>query len=182
MKINFPRHIIYSIIFAISLIIFAVWFSTAKLIPMGKEYRKNKIELKKQRADLKRYEDYHDETLKMYNETRSKNRHIIEAFDTKFDIEQFKKDNKKYFINLAVTKSDKFKKEDWYEIYDVNTTSKIKSPVNFYDFLDALNKSKWIIGITFPINFTKDGELIHSNFKMKVYKKKSSDINSTTDK
>jgi hypothetical protein len=35
--------------------------------------------------------------------------------------------------------------------------------------LDDLNKGDWIIGVNFPINFVRDGEMIKSSFTMKVY-------------
>ncbi len=171
MKINFPRHILYLTIFSILMIISAIWFAADALIPMGKEYRKNKMILKKERLDLQRHQDFYNETLEVYNDTKSKNRAIIEAFENRFDPQRFKAKYSRFFIDLSISKASDPAKNDWYEVYEVKTTSKIKSPVNFYDFLDALNKSKWIIGVTFPIDFRRDGELIYSSFKMQVYKK-----------
>ncbi len=171
MKISFPRHILYLTIFSILMIIFSIWFALDKLIPMGKEYRKNKAVLKKERIDLKRHKDFYETTLKTLNQTKSKNRLVIEAFENSFDPQNFKNRFGKYFIDLDIHKAEKTASNEWYDTYEVNTTSKITSPKNFYDFLDALNKSEWIVGVTFPIDFTKEGELIHSNFTMQVYKK-----------
>ena len=171
MKISFPRHIVYTVVFTIFMIIFSIWFASAKLIPMGKNYRQNKLELKKEKADLQRYQDFYNKTLDIYNKTKTKNRHIIEAFENQFNPEKFKKQYSKYFISLNVSKIKQKESKQWYDIYEVNTTSKIKSPGSFYKFLDAVNKSDWIIGITFPIDFKREGELIHSSFKMEVYKK-----------
>ena len=171
MKISFPRHILYLTIFSIVMIIFAIWFATAKLIPMGKEYRKNRITLKKEKIDLQRHQEFYDQTLALFNKTKTKNRHIIEAFENRFDPERFKSKYGTYFIDLSLSKADDINKTEWYETYEVQTTSKIKSPTNFYDFLTAVNKSEWIVGITFPIKFVREGELIHSSFKMHVYKK-----------
>jgi hypothetical protein len=143
----------------------------AKLIPMGQEYRLNKSIVKKEKADLQRYEDFYNKTLKIYNDEKSKNRHIIQAFRTTFDPQRFIKLYEKHFISLKLSKVSNPTKEKWYETYEVNTTSKIKSPKNFYNFLDAINKSEWIVGVSFPIDFSREGELIHSSFKMQVYKK-----------
>ena len=171
MKISFPRHIVYLSVFTIFMIIFAIWFSLEKLIPMGKEYRKNRLILKKERIDFERYEEFHKKTLTTYNETKTKNRNIIEAFKNSFDPQRFKQEYQKYFIDLTLSKSSPAHQTKWYEVYEVNTTSKIKTPKNFYDFLEAINKSEWIVGVTFPIKFSRQGELIHSSFKMQVYKK-----------
>ena len=178
MKISFPRHILYLTLFSILMIVLSVWFATSKLIPMGKEYRKNRITLKKEKIDLQRHQDYYNQTLELFNRTKSKNRHIIEAFENDFDPQRFRANYSKYFIDLSLSKASDVNQSDWYEVYEVQTTSKIKSPTNFYDFLEALNKSDWIVGVTFPINFVREGELIHSSFKMQVYKK--SNENNTT--
>ena len=73
--------------------------------------------------------------------------------------------------------------EGEFSIYDVKTSSEINSPKTFYDFLDALNKSDWIVQVNFPIHFKRDGELIKSSFTMKVYsaqkERKKIDSNST---
>lgn len=171
MKINFPRHILYLTLFSVLMVIFSIWFATGKLIPMGREYKKSRLMLKKERLDLRRYKDFHEETLHTYNQTKTKNRLIIKAFDNKFNPENFKSKFSKYFINLSIHEASKKASKEWYDTYEVNTTSKITSPTSFYSFLDALNKSEWIVGVSFPINFSKDGELIHSSFTMEVYKK-----------
>ncbi len=176
MKINFPRHTVYTISFTIFLIIFAVWFAVGVLIPEGKDYRKNKTLALKERTNLKRYDTFYNKTLSIYNKQKTKNRHILEALQTDFNSKKFIKQYQKYFITLSLSKVHQKHKTDIYDTYEVNTTSKIKSPINFYNFLDAINKSPWLIEITFPISFTRDGELIHSNFKMQIYKK-SKDTN-----
>jgi len=181
MKINFPRHTVYTISFTIFLIIFAVWFAVGVLIPKGKDYRKNRTILLKEKADLQKYDDFYKKTLSIYNKKKSKNRYIIEALQDKFDPQRFVKEYQKHFIALSLSKVQYSGKTDIYDIYEVNTTSKIKSPTNFYNFLDAINKSQWLIEITFPINFTREGELIYSSFKMHVYKK-SKDTNKTITK
>jgi hypothetical protein len=56
-----------------------------------------------------------------------------------------------------------------FTIYEVNTTSKINSPKVFYNFLDSINKSDWIIGVNFPINFKREADMIRSSFTMRVY-------------
>jgi len=181
MKISFPRHTVYTISFTIFLIIFAIWFAVGILIPEGKNYRKNRTVLLKEKANLQKYDDFYKKTLTIYNEKKSKNRYIIEALNNNFNPQKFTNEYHKHFISLSLSKIDYHGKTKIYDIYEVNTTSKIKSPTNFYSFLDAINKSQWLIEVTFPINFTREGELIHSSFKMHVYKK-SKDTNVTQKK
>lgn len=169
MKINLPRHFIYLGVLSLLLLIFVLLFSFALLIPSGKEYRFKRAELKKEFAEHQKYQDFYDATRKQLKDLQTKNRHIIEAFDKPFDPKRFEKTHKLYFSELHVTKIDKMKDYEGFAVYEVNTTSKISSPGNFYDFLDSMNKSDWIIGVNFPINFKREGELIKSSFTMKVY-------------
>lgn len=151
------------------LFIFVLIFSFAVLIPEGKEYRIKRVQLKKTNKELRVYENFHNETLETLQDLKSKNRRIITAFKATFNPERFEKQNKNYFSSLNVDQVDFVNVEGDFAVYEVNTTSQISSPSSFYDFLDSVNKSDWIIGINFPIDFKRDGELIKSSFTMKVY-------------
>ena len=72
----------------------------------------------------------------------------------------------------------KLDNEEEFSVYEVNTTSEITSPKNFYNFLEAVNKSDWIVGVNFPITFKRDGEIISSSFTMKVYEN-NQELNTT---
>lgn len=176
MKINISRQYIYIMTLSIILFIFVLFFSFSVLIPNGQEYRKQRSELLKESVELKNYEEFRDKTLDRLKKLQSENRHIITAFKTPFNPDRFEKQYKNYFNSLNVTPKVKVATEEEFTVYEVNTTSKINSPTVFYDFLDAVNKSDWIIGINFPINFKRESEMILSSFTMRVY---SLDSNST---
>lgn len=179
MKISISRQHIYLLSILTFLLIFVLIFSFAVLIPEGKEYRKNRVEFKKDFKELRRYQNFHNEIELTLKELQSDNRHIITAFDASFNKERFEKQHRNYFSSLKLSKLSKVSDEDEFIAYEVNTTSEISSPKSFYDFLDAVNKSDWIIGIEFPINFKRDGEMIKSSFTMKVHSA-NRDKNATT--
>ena len=169
MKINISRHQIYVMLLATFLFFVIIIFAFVLLIPEGKEYRVKRLELKKETKEYKRYKVFYDDTLATFKDLQSQNRHIITAFDRVFDPERFEKQHKKHFSSLTLSKLSRDKDEEGFAVYEVNTTSHINSPKNFYNFLDDLNKGDWIIGVNFPINFVRDGEMIKSSFTMKVY-------------
>ncbi len=169
MRTNLPRHYIYLALVSVLLLMFVFIFSFSLLIPQGKEYRIERVELKQELKEYKKYQVFYDETLSVLKDLQSKNRHIIQGFDRPFNPQRFEKQYKSLFSNLQVTKVDKLPNEENFAVYEVNTTSKISSPTTFYDFLDAINKGDWIISVNFPINFKRDGEFISSSFTMKVY-------------
>ena len=185
MKSNISRQYIYLIFVSLFLFIFVLIFSFAVLIPEGKEYRIKRVELKKTNKELREYENFHNQTLETLQDLKSKNRRVITAFDATFNPERFEKQNKNYFSSLSVAQVNFLKIEKDFAVYEVNTTSQISSPSTFYNFLDSVNKSDWIIGINFPINFKRDGELIKSSFTMKVYcnnKDSNSTVSASLDK
>jgi hypothetical protein len=170
MKINISRQSIYLLSLSIFLLIFVLLFSFLVLIPEGKEYREKRGEVSKQRAELRRYTEFSDTTLEKLKQLQADNRHIITALDTSFNPERFEKQHRTFFTSLTLAKQEKKENEDDFLVYEVNTTSSINSPQSFYEFLDAVNKGDWIIGINFPINFKRDSELIKSTFTMRIYK------------
>lgn len=169
MKIEMSRQNLFLILLLTILLGIVLIFSLYVLIPEGKEYRERKMELTKEYIELKRYQEFHDDTLAILKELQSKNKNIIEAFDNKFDVERFHKLHIVHFNSLEISEVKKTSQEEEFTIYEVNTTSHINSPTNFYDFLDSINKSNWIVGVNFPIHFQREGEMIRSSFTMQVH-------------
>jgi hypothetical protein len=147
-------------------------FSFLVLIPEGKNYREKRTELNKQKIELQKYEDFSASTLKKLKKLQSDNKHTIIALENDFNEKRFIKLHKNNFLSLNIHPKKKLSKEDEFLIYEVNATSSINSPKSFYDFLDAINKSDWLIGVNFPIEFKRDSKVIKSSFTMKVYKAK----------
>ena len=169
MKINISRQNIYLLSLSVFLLIFVFLFSFLVLIPEGQEYRKERIDLKIESRELKKYQNFSDETLDFLKKLQSDNKHTIMAFDNSFRVEKFQKQYRNYFTSLQISQKVEVESGAEFDIYEVNTTSKISSPKSFYDFLEAVNKSDWIVGVDFPIHFKRSGEMISSSFKMKVY-------------
>ena len=169
MKISISRQHIYLLSTLTFLLVFVLIFSFALLIPEGKEYRKNRVEFKKESLELRRYQNFHNEVQERLKELQRENRNIITAFDATFDPYRFQKQHRDYFSALTLSALSKVSDDDEFIAYEVNTTSEISSPKSFYEFLDAVNKSDWIISVEFPINFKRDAEMIKSSFTMKVY-------------
>ena len=169
---NISRQSIYILIISIILLIFVLLFSFILLIPKGKDYRIQRTQLKEIELKDNKLEEY---KLKQFNELKKlqkDNRATIISFANQFSKERFEKKHSKYFSSLHLSKSKLAKKDELFVVYDINATSKISSPQSFYEFLDSINKSDWIIEVNFPITFIREATLIRSSFSMKVYKNK----------
>jgi len=173
-KINLSRQNIYLLAVSLSLLLFVLVFSFVALIPEGKSYRIKKTELKKENLELKQLLDFYIEKEVMLQKLQDDNLHAIKAFESEFNADRFIKQHRSFFSSLTVSKSSVLEDEDGFSVYEVNTTSEISSPKSFYNFLEAVNKSDWIIAVNFPINFKREGEMISSSFTMKVYNNKES--------
>ena len=169
MKIDITRQTVYILILSIVLFIFVLLFSFLLLIPEGKEYRIKRAENKKIKTEVNKFDNFNTNTLSILKQLQSDNRYIITAFGTSFSKERFIKQYAKYFTTLELSRRVKSENEGEFITYDLNTSSQMSSPKSFYDFLEVINKSDWIIGINFPIDFRRDGEMIRSTFSMKIY-------------
>lgn len=182
MKINISRQYIFLLLLATVLLIFILLFSFAVLIPKGKEYRIQRNDLRKVQRDVKRHEDFNNQTYEILKKLQSQNRHVISSLDAAFNPERFKKQHKNYFNSLSLSKMTQSSDEDGFAVYEVNTTSKINSPKVFYNFLDAVNKGDWMVQVNFPINFKREVDMIQSSFTMKVYSNQDDSNDSNTTK
>ncbi|PLY13805.1 MAG: hypothetical protein C0628_05585 [Sulfurimonas sp.] len=171
MKINFSKQNMYLLAICTLLLIIILFFSFAVLIPKGKEYRVKRDELKKDNLELKHLANILIEKEERVQKLQSDNLRVIKALDKEFNIDEFIQQYGNFFSSLHITQKSKLENEDGFSVYEVNATSEISSPKSFYNFLDALNKSNWIVEVNFPIDFKRDSEMINSNFSMKVYKK-----------
>lgn len=170
MNNKISRQSIYLSFISILLLIFVFVFSFNVLIPKGQEYREQRLELRKEYRELRSYQNFNNNTLDRLKQLQSDNRNIITAFDYVFDPIKFQNQYKSYFNSFTLSKVNSITNDgNGFVVYEVNTTSEISSPKSFYNFLEAVNKSKWIVGVDFPINFKRDADIISSSFTVKVY-------------
>ena len=169
MKLNISRQTIYLLVLSVLLLIFVFLFAFLALIPQGKEYRTQRLEMKKYVANEAQFNSWHDEVFEELKELQSSKKHIIAAYENDFNKERFIKINSIYFETLKLSELQKQENEDTFTLYEVNATSKIDSPNSFYAFLQSINKSDWIVNVNFPIRFEREGNLIKSSFTLKIF-------------
>ncbi|MDD2828259.1 MAG: hypothetical protein PHW18_01650 [Sulfuricurvum sp.] len=169
MKSAINHRTIYLILLSFVLLVGVLVFSFFFLIPKGKEYRTLRLENKKEEkmliASREHYDSVHEKLLKL----QESHKKTIKGFKSSFDPVKFTRHYKKEFQDLYVSEINMADQNGSFKIYEVNATAKISSPQTFYNFLDKVNKSDWIIGVDFPIHFEREGDLIKSSFTMKVH-------------
>ena len=163
------RNLINILLLSLGFIVLFFAFVAIFLIPTGKEYKVDHKKYMKAVYERNRAQDFHDDTMQNLKDLQTKNRNIILAYSNAFDPDAFARQYSRYFKRLKLTSVEGKKKEDIFDIYEVKATSDLHSPTDFYEFLDAVNKSENIISIEFPIHFVADGSVIHSSFRLKVF-------------
>ena len=160
---------LYLILISLILFVGIVVFSVLFLIPKGKEYRTLRLESKKEQQLIAQAQERYDQVNEKHKKIKEENAHTIQAFRTPFDSGKFTKNNQQDFQDLYLTEIEMAEHNGSFKVYEVNATTKITSPQIFYQFLEKINKSDWVIGVDFPINFERDGDKIKSSFTMKVH-------------
>jgi hypothetical protein len=163
------RQTLFVVILSLLLLTGVIAFSFLFLIPKGKEYRSLRLESKKEFQQLELAQNRFDNTNNRLKDLEKQNSHTIGAFKKTFEPGRFERLYKKEFTDLYLTEVTTFETNGSFKVYEVNATSKITSPQSFYNFLENINKSEWVIGVNFPIHFERDGDQIRSSFTMKVH-------------
>ncbi|RUM65547.1 MAG: hypothetical protein DSZ03_02595 [Sulfurimonas sp.] len=169
MRLSISQQNIYLLVFSVLLLVFVLFFAFFALIPEGKNYRIERLEMKKYEANELQYHQWHDEVLEELQTLRSQHQHTIAAYDNTFNPERFVKMNSVYFESLKLQQLSPKEDEEGFSVYEVNATTKIDSPSSFYAFLEGINKGDWVINVNFPIRFEREGNVIRSTFTLKIY-------------
>lgn len=158
--------VLISLLLFISIVVFSIFF----LIPKGKEYRTLRLESKKEQQLIAIEQGKYDRANEKLQQLKSKNGHTMKAFRTPFDPKKFTNNNQQDFEDLFLTEIEMADHNGSFKVYEVNATTKITSPQVFYQFLEKINKSDWIIAVDFPVYFEREGDRIKSSFTMKVHR------------
>ena len=139
------------------------------VIPVIKQY---KSESKTYYTLQNKYEMIKKEHEDVYEKLKSlqhKNRKIIETFQKEWDEKVFLKKAKIYFIKSELKLVDSNLSEPHFTIYKFSATTQMRSPENFYRFMEALPLMPFVIQADFPISFNSNGNLISGVFQIKVF-------------
>ena len=139
------------------------------VIPVVKQY---KSESRTYHTLQNRYEmikKEHEDTFKKLKSLQHKNRKIIETFEKEWNEKVFLEKAKIFFIKSELKLVDDNLSEPHFTIYKFSATTQMKSPENFYRFMESLPLMPFAIQTDFPITFSSNGDLINGVFQIKVF-------------
>jgi len=169
MKINISTQSTHLLFIISLLLILVLVFSFFVLVPKGKQYRADRLEYQKESKEVKKYQDIHTAIEKKLKLLENKNRDLLHSFEIAFSEQKFQEQYAEYFSSLKISKLLSKNRQDAFVSYEVDTRFKMSSPKSFYDFLDALNSSNWVIAVNPPISFKRENEMMQSSFVVRVY-------------
>jgi len=164
-KINYVKLLIFLVVFIFIILLLI----SILILPNIKKYRVARGEFNQAMVHKTRVQSVLNEREKELKKLRLDNWKIFSAFKHDFSEEEFLAFTKQFFnkVSLKEVKQSSYTKE--FEIYELNVTSSLKTPIKFYQFLNGLNHYNNIIQADFPIDLKSNGNLIYSSFKIKVY-------------
>jgi len=169
-KIDIVKLLLYLLIF----IVVTLFMILIVIVPNIKEYRASKVVYKKAFVHKMRVENVLTDRDNELRNLSTENRRAITSFVHKFSTDNFIEYAGKFFNKVSLIEIEKkdYKKE--FVEYELKVSSSLKSPTNFYNFLEGLNRYENIIQADFPIQMESNASTISSTFTIKVY-----DINAT---
>jgi len=179
-KINFkiPKITIFGIDVIKNFLFFTLYLiitllSIAFIIaPAIKKFKKSKQHFYEIKSEFLSIKNHYNSELEKLNNLKKQNKVIILKLRRDFDIKNFKIFASQFMkiLNIKKDKTDIYKNGFVKTIYYINAF--IKSPKNFYDFVDALKKYKNVIKVYFPIDFEKEKDKIKITLKIEHYRLK----------
>jgi len=157
------------LLFLLLFVAVAMGFILGFIVPDIREYKSTKSTLSTERATTQRIYEVLSERENELLALRSQNRKILEAFGKSFDEERFKTHASQFFDAVALEKQSKAEFEEDFTLYELTVTSLLDTPVQFYRFLESLNRYEAIVRTDFPIQMWAEDGKINAIFNIKVY-------------
>jgi len=179
-KFQLPKIKVYGIDVIKNSLLFALYILLTLLIiafiiaPSVKIFKKTKDSYFLTKQEFDATQKKFKKVLNKIDILKNKNKKILNKLNRDFNQNNFKLFAKNYMDIITIKKlkpktyNKKFIKEPFL------ITAKIKSPKNFYEFIDNIKNYKNLIRVYFPIDFEKEKEQIKLTFKIENYKLKKS--------
>jgi len=177
-KISFklPKLKIYGIDVIKNFLFFTLFIILTLLIiafvisPSIHSFKKSKQEYYQTKYLFETTKNNYKTKFKELKKLQNENKKILNAIARNFDQNNFKLFASKFMSISSIKETN----QSIYEKDFLKTTyiikSKIKSPENFYKFIDALKNYKAVLRVYFPIDFIKNQEDINLTLKLEHYR------------
>ncbi len=158
------------LLFFLFFVALALLILVVLIVPSAREYKKTKTSYLRQELATRQTEQILSQKEQHLQKIIKGNSKLLDALSARFDREDFIAYADKFFKNVKLSKAKNQKALDGYTIYELNVTSSLKTPSNFYNFLDGLESYKNVVKVGYPITMQAHGTNIKASFSLKVYR------------
>jgi len=158
-------------------IILSLFIIAFIIAPSIRIFKKTKDNYYITKTEFENTQNRYKNTLKEVEILKNKNRFILNKLKRDFNKKNFKMFAKNYMEVIDIKPLKPIPYKDKFIIYPYLITAKIKTPKNFYDFINNAKKYKNLIKVYFPIDFEKEKEDIKLTFKIESFKLKEKNEN-----
>jgi len=145
-----------------------VLFGFFVFTPKIKEYRLLDLELQRNSATLAKLEDTFDKDYTRLKTLQEREHNIDTALHKYFNQKRFEEYLRLYFpiVEIEHIKQEKDKGRN---VETIDIRAVIKSPAEYYRFIDALNDFEWVVEVNGVLQFKGGENGIGTHFTLKVY-------------
>ena len=140
-KIDIVKLLLYLLIFLVT----TFFMVLIVIVPNIKDYRASKTVYKKAFIHKARVQNVLADRDEEFRELNTQNRRAITSFVHKFSTDSFIKYAGKFFHEVSLIEVEKTQYKKEFLEYKLNVSSSLKSPSNFYAFLEGLNRYESVL-------------------------------------
>lgn len=159
------KFMIFILVFLITVMLFVFLV----VIPSIKTFKSKKAHYLHQLKMEERLRSKQTTLQQEYNRTVAKYAEKLKAFEHPFDKNAFLETAGHYFNHVTLTAQGAKKSESGLQIYRFQADFDANTPLQFYHFVDALQKMESVVKINFPIEVDAQNSKIHLRFNISVY-------------
>lgn len=148
-----------------------VLFGFFVFAPDIKDYRALSIELEEKTSTLNAVERRFDTAYKTLQDLQERERQIDQALQKHFDEAAFEQYVGRYFKTYTLRSISSEYKGD-FQTDTITIRVLITSPMEYYKFIDALNRFEWVAKLEGTQKFQGVRDGIETHFTLKVYTKR----------
>lgn len=139
------------------------------ILPNIKEYRALNAQHRSQAASHAKVAQIYADKSAAFEALKQKNAAVLTAYDTGFNKQNFQNFVSKFFSEVSLEEVEPKKPDENFFRYQLNVSVVVKSPQDFYDFLDALSKYENVVKAEFPITMKSENDKINMSFGVRIY-------------
>ncbi len=170
-KSAFEIEPIKMLLFVVIFITLSLWIVFVFIVPNMIEYKKVSQEYESYKIEKKKMDGNIAQKQHSLDLAKKDSSLVVAQFSDEFTKKDFELYTNYFFKDLSFSKTQKIKLENGFYYDEFNVTGNMKTPQDFYKFLDGFKIFRSAVVVTEPINMQLQGHKIKTDFRVRFYRK-----------